>query len=192
MATRDNARQMAQQAANRTGRPFCIQRARNGQWMYGPLGHYPADDHDKHECVKPGPRSERLYQLKHRLIGLVTDPNFCTSDHNAQRAHEVLCEYLGASKAVGLFNPQPRTHGSLLMTSHDLARLLLTLPELPIATVGTGSPYLISADLLSHGPLKVGVLGTYVGDHLVVGPMLEYTCNNKPNWFVKTILYPKA
>lgn len=73
------------------------------------------------------------------------------------------------------------------MNSHDLARLLLSLPDLPIATYAHGYVYASVGDRTSHGTLKVGRLHHYAGDHLVLGDMYRRDINY-PNWYM-TDLY---
>jgi hypothetical protein len=78
-----------------------------------------------------------------------------------------------------------------VMNSHDLAKLLLTLPDLPIATHANNHTYMSGNDASSHGPLKVGLLETYGGQHIVVGNMSRMRIN-KPNWFVSRMLHGEA
>ena len=44
------------------------------------------------------------------------------------------------------------------MTTHELARLLLALPDLPVATYAHNHMYMSGIDECTHGPLKVGLL----------------------------------
>ena len=69
------------------------------------------------------------------------------------------------------------------MTSHELARMLLTLPDIPIATHANNHTYMSGIERVSHGALKVGRLHTYGGDHLVIGNISKRNIN-KPNWYV--------
>ena len=71
------------------------------------------------------------------------------------------------------------------MNSHDLARLLLSLPDLPVATHALNHTYCSSesADAITHGKLKVGRLKHYVGDHVVIGDISKRNING-PNWRV--------
>ena len=73
------------------------------------------------------------------------------------------------------------------MNSHELARLLLTLPDLPVATHANNHTYMSGIDATSHGPLKVGRLHTYGGDHIVLGNISKRQIN-PPNWSVKDML----
>lgn len=72
------------------------------------------------------------------------------------------------------------------MNSHDLAQLLLTLPNLPVATHTHNHTYASKADALSHGPLKIGLLEHYSGQHIVIGDMFKKDIN-PPNWYVTTM-----
>lgn len=69
------------------------------------------------------------------------------------------------------------------MSSHDLARLLLTLPDLPVATHANNHSYCSYGDRDSHGPLRVGKLHHYRGEHLIIGNFYKLDIN-APNWFV--------
>lgn len=51
------------------------------------------------------------------------------------------------------------------MKSHDLARILLTLPDLPVATFANGH---LHVDTSVHSELKVGRLDL---NHIVIGNM---------------------
>lgn len=73
------------------------------------------------------------------------------------------------------------------MKSHELARLLLTLPNLPIATSAHGCVYSEEMSARSHGPLTIGVMSSYAGDHIVIGDMVELI-NNGANWRTKEVL----
>jgi hypothetical protein len=77
------------------------------------------------------------------------------------------------------------------MTSHELARLMLEWPDLPVATHANNHTYMSGIDRTSHGPLKVGRLATYGGDHLVIGNISKRHIN-KPNWYVVEMLLGDA
>jgi len=77
------------------------------------------------------------------------------------------------------------------MNSHDLARLLLTLPDLPVATHAHNHTYASGGDGGTHGPLKVGLLKHYSGDHIVVGNISKMDIN-PPNWYVSAMFYGEA
>lgn len=68
-------------------------------------------------------------------------------------------------------------------SSHELARILLTLPDLPVATEALNSTYMSKADERSHGPLRVGRLVSYAGDHILIGNITKRQLN-PPNWYV--------
>ena len=73
------------------------------------------------------------------------------------------------------------------MLAHDLAKLLLLGPNFPVATHANNHTYMSGLDTNSHGPLKVGVLETYGGQHIVVGNIPKRNLN-RPNWYVSTML----
>jgi len=77
------------------------------------------------------------------------------------------------------------------MNSHELAKLLLTLPDLPVATHANNHTYKSGNDVNSHGQLKVGLLETYGGQHIVIGNMSRMNIN-KPNWFISSMLHGEA
>lgn len=68
------------------------------------------------------------------------------------------------------------------MNSHNLAKLLLSLPDLPVATYSHGHTYSSRGQEKSHGPLMIGLssLG-YIrtdgdpAEHIVIGDMLNHT-----------------
>jgi hypothetical protein len=51
------------------------------------------------------------------------------------------------------------------ITSHELAQLLLSLPDLPFCSSAHGVVYSERMGRGSHGPLMVGVLESYAEDH---------------------------
>lgn len=77
------------------------------------------------------------------------------------------------------------------MKSHELARLLLTFPDLPVATHAHNHTYKSAIDLHSHGPLKVGLLHTYGGDHIAIGDISKRNING-PNWHITKMLFGEA
>jgi len=77
------------------------------------------------------------------------------------------------------------------VNSHELAKLLLTLPNLPVATHAKNNTYSSGGDVGSHGPLKVGLLKHYSGDHIVIGDISKRNIN-KPNWYVTEMYYGDA
>lgn len=74
------------------------------------------------------------------------------------------------------------------MNSHELARRLLTLPDLPVATIANNHVYGSVMDATSHGPLKIARLDTYAGDHIVIGNMWTAELN-RPNWFITEMFH---
>jgi hypothetical protein len=77
------------------------------------------------------------------------------------------------------------------VNTHELARLLLSLPDLPVATHARNETYGSAMDASSCGPLKIGLLKTYVGDHIVIGDISRMNLN-APNWFVSEMLHGDA
>ena len=77
------------------------------------------------------------------------------------------------------------------MKSHDLARLLLNFPDLPIAVHALNHTYLSAANQLSHGPIKVGMLNSYAGDHIVIGNISKKNIN-PPNYSISKMLHGEA
>lgn len=77
------------------------------------------------------------------------------------------------------------------MTSHELARLLLTFPDLPVATHANNHTYMSELDKNSHGPLKIGLLETYGGQHIIVGNISKRNINSL-NWHISEMLHGEA
>lgn len=73
------------------------------------------------------------------------------------------------------------------MLSHELARILLENPNLPIATHANNHTYMSENDKYTHGMLKVGILETYKGKHIVIGNFGSLNIN-KPNWYVSELI----
>jgi hypothetical protein len=73
------------------------------------------------------------------------------------------------------------------MKSHDLAKLLLEIPNLPMAVLAHGHLYSASANQVSHGPLQTGILRHYAGPHIIVGNMLD-CIQPHDNWSVEEII----
>lgn len=71
------------------------------------------------------------------------------------------------------------------MTSHALAGLLLSNPDLPIAVHADGSTWISMAH--GHGEVRVAVLESYAGKHIIIGNMSHINLN-PPNWFISKIL----
>ena len=76
------------------------------------------------------------------------------------------------------------------MTSHELARLLLLQPDKPIALSVYDHVYSTAANLQGHGPLSIGLLRHYAGEHIVIGDIRAEPENaDRGNWHVKQILW---
>lgn len=73
------------------------------------------------------------------------------------------------------------------MKSHDLARLLLSYPDLPMASYANGHTYMSAKDSDSHGPMRVGTLETSAGQHIVIGNLSKRMIN-PPNWWISEAL----
>lgn len=69
-------------------------------------------------------------------------------------------------------------------TVADLVAILQTLDQsLPIATYAMNSIYMAGVDRVSHGRLRVAILHTYGGNHVVIGNLWRRDIN-RPNWYV--------
>ena len=77
------------------------------------------------------------------------------------------------------------------MNSHELADILLDLPDLPIATHALNYTYASYGDSFSHGSLKIGLLKHYSGDHIIIGDISKRNLN-KPNWYITEMFYGDA
>ena len=77
------------------------------------------------------------------------------------------------------------------MKSHELARLLLTLPDMPVATHAHGHTYNSEGDARSHGKLKVGLLAHYANDAIIIGDIGRRNLN-APNWYVLELYHGEA
>lgn len=73
------------------------------------------------------------------------------------------------------------------MNAHDLAKLLLDGPNLPIATHTHSHTYMSAAHAGSHGPLKVGLLESYAGQHIVIGNIMRRQINPPNEWISKML-----
>lgn len=74
------------------------------------------------------------------------------------------------------------------MTTHELARILLKNEDLPIATHANNHTYMSKADAFTHGKVRIGVLETYSGPHVVIGNFSR-TDLNSPNWYVSKLIH---
>jgi hypothetical protein len=72
------------------------------------------------------------------------------------------------------------------MNSHTLAKLLLKLPDFPVATQANSATYM--SGINTHGNLKVGLLHTYFGNHIIIGNISKLKLN-APNWYVTELYY---
>jgi len=77
------------------------------------------------------------------------------------------------------------------MLSHDLAKILLEAPNLPIATHAHNHTYMSVTNEVSHGRCKVGLLHTYGGDHIVVGDIMKRNINGE-NWHITSMIHGDA
>lgn len=77
------------------------------------------------------------------------------------------------------------------MNSHELAKLLLSMPDLPVATHANGHTYMSHTDKNSHGQVKIGRLESYGGPHIIIGDISKMNIN-APNWYVSEMLYGDA
>jgi hypothetical protein len=66
------------------------------------------------------------------------------------------------------------------MNTHELARLLLTLPDLPVATHANNHTYASKSD---SGSVLVGLLHHYCGDHIIIGNPSKKDLNH-PNYYI--------
>ena len=69
------------------------------------------------------------------------------------------------------------------MNSHNLAKILLTLPDIPMATHADGHDW-----FSSEGDLIVGMAKRWDGDFIMVGNMGRMDLNS-PNWYLSRVLY---
>lgn len=72
------------------------------------------------------------------------------------------------------------------MNSHELARRLLELPDLPIATEAMNHVYCSGKDRESHGKLLIATLETYAGRHILIGHPHKRLLN-EPNWWISDV-----
>ena len=77
------------------------------------------------------------------------------------------------------------------MKSHELAKLLLSFPDLPVATEANNHEYFSVGDGTSHGQLRIAICHHYSGDHLLIGNISRRMLN-EPNWYVKEMLHGEA
>lgn len=77
------------------------------------------------------------------------------------------------------------------ISSHELAKILLAQPNMPVATHANNHTYAGHGDRDSHGPLKVGILHHYSGQHIVIGNISKKQIN-PPNWYVVDMIHGSA
>jgi hypothetical protein len=71
-----------------------------------------------------------------------------------------------------------------MKTVEDLIKILQKLPPtLPIATHANNHTYMSGND---DGSLKVALLKTYGGDHIIIGNFYKRNLN-KPNWYITEV-----
>ena len=75
-----------------------------------------------------------------------------------------------------------------MKSSHDLAKLLLTLPDMPIATHAHNHTFI--SDTESNG-FKIGRLETSNGPHLIIGNISKLNIN-RPSWWVSEMYLGKV
>lgn len=64
-------------------------------------------------------------------------------------------------------------------------------PELPVATHANNHTYMSDNNRRTHGPLQIGLLKTYGGDHVVIGNIIRRNING-PNWRVSEMIHGEA
>lgn len=74
-----------------------------------------------------------------------------------------------------------------IITSHELARILLANVDLPIATHANNHTYISGVDSRTHGSLRVAILETYGGQHILIGNPWRDDIN-PPNWYISSHL----
>lgn len=76
-------------------------------------------------------------------------------------------------------NTVPQSRLIETLGSHALAKLLLSLPDLPVATHANNHTFAEVSD----GKVSVGLLRHYSGQHIVIGNISKRNLN-KPNWYI--------
>jgi len=74
------------------------------------------------------------------------------------------------------------------MTTHELAKLLLENGDLPVSLHVNNLTYISKSDESSHGGVRVGLIHTYMGDHICIGNFRKKNIN-KPNRWVKKMIH---
>lgn len=75
-----------------------------------------------------------------------------------------------------------------MKSSHELAKLLLSLPDMPIATHANNHTFISST--VGCG-FKIGRLETHDGPHIVIGNISKLNIN-KPNWYISEMYLGKV
>jgi hypothetical protein len=73
------------------------------------------------------------------------------------------------------------------MRSHELARILLSLPDLSVATAANNHEYMSDPSADSED-VKIAHLKHYATDHIIIGNMSR-TEINRPNWYIDRVYY---
>jgi hypothetical protein len=76
------------------------------------------------------------------------------------------------------------------MNSHELANLLLSMPDLPVGLSVNHHDYFSDTDEISHGSMDIILANHYAGDHIVIGNV-DKEFFNCGNWSVKKLIYRK-
>lgn len=76
------------------------------------------------------------------------------------------------------------------MNAHELARILLQGPDLPVAVHANGYNYAsgLNADAHTHGRLVVAVMHHYSGAHICIGNLYK-SLVNAPNWYITSVIH---
>lgn len=81
------------------------------------------------------------------------------------------------------------------MTSHELARKLLSFPDLPVATHANNHAFMSGEyKICDYEGLKIGLLELNSGtgpQHIIIGNMTRRNLN-KPNWYISKMLEGEA
>ena len=77
------------------------------------------------------------------------------------------------------------------MLSHDLAKILLEAPNLPIATHANNHTYISGSDSEDFCCCRVGLLDSHCGDHIILGNISKRNLNAS-NYYVKEMIHGDA
>ena len=75
-----------------------------------------------------------------------------------------------------------------MKSSHELAKLLLSLPNMPIATHANNHTFMSNGDQCGF---KIGRLESSFGPHIVIGNISKLNIN-KPNWWISEMYVGKV